>query len=169
MHTLHKLFFPFFLLAFLPEVSLAQTHPVGTIRDTPPKQSGRVEAPRFRHKTKQVEPLTRIQIDEETSLLCNTEGTFFYMGNIGQLKNGNCFPSGEGICQIGGEYCLCPWKRGFRHGKGIIRLIDGNYVKASWRWGRQKSVSDTVPTDAEIEELEQRIKRFELLFGLLGH
>lgn len=36
-------------------------------------------------------------------------------------------------------------------------------------WGRQKSVSNSVPTDAEIEELEQRIKRFELLFGLIGH
>ena len=169
MHSFLKYYILLFLLAFLPEVSLAQTHPVGTIRDTPSKKPSRVRAPQFRHKTKQVEPLTRIQIDEETSLLCNTEGTFFYMGNIGQLKNGNCFPSGEGICQIGGEYCLCPWKRGFRHGKGIIRLIDGTYVKASWRWGRQKSVSDTVPTDAEIEELEQRIKRFELLIGLIGH
>lgn len=58
---------------------------------------------------------------------------------------------------------------GFRHGEGIVRLADGNYAKVTWGWGRQKSVSDSAPTDAEIEELEQRIKRFELLFGLIGH
>ena len=169
MHNPLKFFIPLLLLVYLPNISLAQRPSVGTIRDTPQKQPSRVRAPRFNHKTNQVDPPKRVRIDEETSLLFDTEGTFLYLGSIGQLKNGNCFPSGEGICQIGGEYCLCPWKRGFRHGKGIIRLIDGNYVKASWRWGRQKSVSDTVPTDAEIEELEQRIKRFELLFGLIGH
>ena len=123
-------------------------------------------------------PLEQIPVDDSQSFLLDTKGTVVYLGAFKQAYNGQFFPSGLGLSRTvvtdstGNtfyEYCLCPWKRGFRHGKGVIRLIDGNYIKASWRWGRQKSVSDSSPTDAEIEELEQRIKRFELLFGLIGH
>ena len=167
MHNLLKLFIPLFLLAFLPEVSLGQTHPAGTIRDTPPKQPGRVKAPRFHHKTKQVEPLRRVQIDEETSLLFDTEGTFLYLGSIRQLNNGNCFPSGKGICRTSGEYILCPWKRGSKHGDGIIKTEDGVYRKAVWKWNRPKATSGDAPLPEEIAEMEDYISRMEGALKLL--
>ena len=123
-------------------------------------------------------PLEQIPVDDLQSFLLDTKGTFVYLGSFKQTNNGQYFPSGLGLIRTVAadstgnssyEYCLSPWKRGFRHGEGIVRLADGNYAKVTWRWGRQKSVSNSVPTDAEIEELEQRIKRFELLFGLIGH
>ena len=167
MHNLLKFFIPLLLLVCLPDISLAQRHPVGTIRDTPQRQSGRVRTPRFNHKTNHVDPPKRVRIDEETSFLFDTEGTFLYLGSIGQLKNGNCFPSGKGICKSSGEYILCPWKRGSKHGKGIIKTEDGIYQKAVWRWDLLKATSDEAPSPEEIAEMEDYISRMEVALKLL--
>ena len=154
------------LLAFLPGISLAQRTVVRDKLDIRTATT-RSRAPRFSHKAKQDNPLKRIQLDDETSILFDTEGTFLYMGGIGQLKNGNCFPSGEGICRVDGEYCLCPWKRGSRHGKGIIKTEDGAYRNAVWRWDHLKSVSEEEPSSEDINRLENTISRMEQLLRLL--
>ena len=168
MKNLLQFIIPVFFLALLPDLSLAQRHPIGTIDRTPPLSgSTRGEALRFRHKTKQVEPLRRIQIDEETSLLFDTEGTFLYLGSIGQLKDGACFPSGKGICRTDGEYCLCPWKRGSKHGNGIIKTEEGIYRKAVWKWDRLKAVLEEEPSPEEIAVMEDYISRMEGALNLL--
>lgn len=168
MKNLLKFIIPVFFLALLPDLSLAQRHPLGTIDRTPPLSgSTRVEAPRFRHKTKHIEPPKRVQIDEETSLLFDTEGTFLYLGSIGQLKNGRCFPSGEGICRSSGEYFFCPWKRGSKHGTGIIKTEDGTYRKAVWKWNRLKAVLEEEPSPEEIAVMEDYISRMEGALNLL--
>ena len=167
MHNPLKFFIPLLLLVYLPNISLAQRPSVGTIRDTPQKQPSRVRAPRFNHKTNQVDPPKRVLIDEETSLLFDTEGTFLYLGSIGQLKNGNCFPSGKGICKSSGEYLFCLWKRGSKHGKGIIKTEDGIYQKVVWKWDRLKATSDDAPSPEEIAEMEDYISRMEVALKLL--
>ena len=102
---------------------------------------------------------------------------FLYLGNIGKLNNGKQFPHGEGLCRTviidpdtgdsAYEYCLCPWKRGSRHGEGVIKHPDGTYRKARWKWNRLKSVSDESPTPEEIESLEKKIDRLERILQIL--
>ena len=169
------------LLILFPEISLAQSYSYTRreIKNTrPTTPNSRMHAPKSsKHKPKQTIPPKHIQIDEETSLLFDTEGTFIYMGSIGQLKNGNCFPDGTGLVRTvikdtdtgesAYEYRLCPWKRGSRHGEGIMKLPDGTYRKVRWKWGRLKSVSDEPPVPEEIEALEQKIDRLERILQIL--
>ena len=174
---------PLVFLLLIPDLSFAQNQwekrNLGVLKDTAPfTPRRRYEAPRSRkHNPKQTIPTKHIQIDEETSLLFDTEGTFIYMGAIGQLKSGNYFPAGTGLIQIiikdtdtgdsAYEYYLCPWKRGSRHGEGIMKLPDGTYRKARWKWNRLKSVSDEPPTPEEIESLEKKVERLEQVLRLL--
>lgn len=135
----------------------------------------RYQAPRFRDKYKQPVPLQHIYIDERTTILFDNEGQFFYMGSTRQLKDGRQFPDGEGICRTvrtsmnhsSYEYCLCPWKRGSRNGEGILKLPDGTFRKAVWKWDRLKSTSDETPTPEEIEKMENEIARMEQILKLL--
>lgn len=121
--------------------------------------------------------LRQIPIDEKTTLLYDEDGTFFYLGSISQLKNGKPFPHGSGLCrtvarnpitgEVSYEYCSCNWKRGSRHGEGIMRLPDGTCRKAVWQWDHLQTVSDTPPSRGEIETLEKHIWRLEKLISLL--
>lgn len=127
-------------------------------------------------KTKEVQ-FQSVYIDNQTTLLVDNEGLFLYLGNIGKLNNGKQFPHGEGLCRTviidpdtgdsAYEYCLCPWKRGSRHGEGVIKHPDGTYRKARWKWNRLKSVSDESPTPEEIESLEKKIDRLERILQIL--
>lgn len=174
---------PLVFLLLIPDLSFAQNQwekrNMGVLKDTAPfTPRRRYEAPRSRkHNPKQTIPPKHIRIDEETSLLFDAKGVFIYMGGIGQLKDGKLFPYGTGIVRTvvnnidtgdsAYEYCLCPWKRGSRHGEGIMKLPDGTYRKVRWKWGRLKSASDEPPLPEEIEALEQKIDRLERILQIL--
>ena len=124
-------------------------------------------------------PLRYIKINEETALLCNEDGTFLYLGSVRQLKsNGSYYPSGEGICRLAikvpetgesaFEYCFCPWKRGSRHGTGIVKHFDGNYKIIRWKWNKYKSTLSQSPSSEEKTELDIRIQKLEKAILLMG-
>ena len=156
-------YLPLILLMLLPAVSSAQRT--------------RGLTPRSRYKTQKVVPPLRIQIDDETSLLYNAEGTFIYMGAVEELKDGRLFPSGKGLGRTvirdsdsgesGYEYSFCSWKRGSKHGEGLLKRPDGTRAKAVWKWNQLKSVSDDPLTPEEIETLENQIARLETLLKVL--
>lgn len=66
------------------------------------------------------------------------------------------------------EYCLCPWKRGFRHGEGLWMRADGSVVKADWRWDKLHSVLEEPPSEAERTEFDRRLLRLQAIIRLMG-
>ncbi|MBR5018949.1 MAG: hypothetical protein IKX53_04860 [Bacteroidales bacterium] len=66
------------------------------------------------------------------------------------------------------EYCLCPWKRGFRHGEGLWMRADGSVVKAQWRWDKLRSVLEEPPSEAERAEFDRRLIRLQAVIRLMG-
>lgn len=123
--------------------------------------------------------LNHISLNDEQALLSDEMGEFLYLGGYQLLKsNGAPFPSGEGISRmpirdpetgdIVYEYCLCPWKRGSRHGSGFIRLADGSYHKVIWRWNRVKSISEEPVEEADIERLERWIHDLDNYIQLMS-
>ena len=128
-------------------------------------------------KKAQDKPLNHLYVDPQTTLLLDNDGVFLYLGNVGKLKNGNQFPHGTGISrtvvqdpetyETSYEYCLGSWKRGFRHGKSLVKRPDGTYCKTTWRWDNLKSVSEESPSAEEIDQLEKAIARLEIIMSLL--
>lgn len=129
------------------------------------------------NKNAQDKPLNHLYVDPQTTLLLDNDGVFLYLGNVGKLKNGNQFPHGTGISrtvvqdpetyETSYEYCLGSWKRGFRHGKSLVKRPDGTYCKTTWRWDNLKSVSEESPSAEEIDQLEKAIARLEKIMSLL--
>ena len=137
------------------------------------------------------EMLTRIPVNDTTALLYSEDHSFLYLGGSVEA-NGyrSAYPSGYGLAcyaitagnagSIGAagtvgtasakqfEYCFCPWKRGSRHGEGLLVSPDGTVVKATWRWDKLKSVSEEPPTEEELAELDRRIARLQATVELLG-
>lgn len=120
-----------------------------------------------------------VTISEGRTCLYNKTRTFLYLGEVSKSKDDRgTFPHGKGIVRyatilpesdsIACEYCLCPWKRGSRHGSGLLKRPDGSVVKAVWKWDRLKSVAPDPPTDEEKALMEERIEELTALLTLLG-
>ena len=137
------------------------------------------------------EMLTRVPVNDTTALLYSEDHSFLYLGgSVEGNSYRSAYPSGYGLAcyaitagnagSIGAvgtvgtasvkqfEYCLCPWKRGSRHGEGLLLSPDGTVVKAIWRWDKLKSVSEEPPTEEEMAELDRRIARLQATVQLLG-
>ena len=122
--------------------------------------------------------LERIKVDDSLSLLFDDLGSFLYLGEAGQLKNGRWFPSGEGLCREvisnpesgtpASIYSFCPWKRGSRHGTGLLQLPDGSLCIAIWKWNKLKKVMEEDPAPAQIERMKDYQARLEAMLHLMG-
>lgn len=170
-------------LVFFPDLAFAQIPRVNDILNSDYNRIRKTGNRLFRSaksdkaKEEQQLQLQSFYIDDQTAMLVDSEGQFLYLGNIGKLQNGNQFPNGKGLCRTviidpdtgesAFEYCLCPWKRGSRHGDGVIKLPDGTYRKARWKWDRLKSTAIEPPTTEEIESLDKMIDRLNRLLQAL--
>ena len=169
-------------LVLFPDLAFAQLPRVNDILNSDYNRIRKTGNRLFRSaksakKEEQQLQLQSFYIDNQTVMLVDSEGQFLYLGNIGKLQNGNQFPNGKGLCRTviidpdtgdsALEYCLCPWKRGSRHGEGVIKLPDGTYRKARWKWNRLKSTAIEPPTPEEIESLEKTIDRLNRLLQAL--
>lgn len=168
-------------LVLLPDLAFAQLPRTNDILNTSHDRIIITGNRLFRSsKSAKIEEHPRLQsfyIDDQTTMLVDSEGQFLYLGTIGKLQNGDQFPNGEGLCRTviidpdtgepAYEYCLCSWKRGSRHGEGVIKLPDGTYRKARWKWDRLKATAFEPPTSEEIESLEKTIVRLNRLLQAL--
>ena len=108
---------------------------------------------------------------EDEDIVYSEDRTFVYLGGSGTSETRGPFASGYGLARYVSQdgqtqqtevvYCLCPWKRGSRHGYGLMRCADGSVVKARWRWDTLKAVLDEPPTEEEVAELNRQIQRLE--------
>ncbi len=130
-------------------------------------------------KYREDEPHKCVRINDSTLCIYSQDKEFVYVGAGEEAtRSHGAVPDGYGIARAihSGdhpsakqyEYCLCPWKRGSRHGEGLLVKPDGTVVKATWRWDKLKSVSEEPPTDEELEELDCRIARLQATVRLLG-
>ena len=127
-----------------------------------------------RHKTNR---FTSFSVNDSSYCLYNEDMSFVYVGSVKKKNDSTCSPDGYGLsCQIIKnrdnsfqlEYCLCPWKRGSRHGQGLIKTTDGDYKKVSWKWDKLKTLSNQEPSQEEINQIEARIQALSSLMKLLS-
>ena len=106
--------------------------------------------------------LERIKVNDSLSLLFDDMGTFLYLGEAGQVISD---PETGDPAFI---YSFCPWKRGSRHGTGLLQLPDGSLCIAIWKWNKLKKVMEEDPTPAQIERMKNYQTRLEALLHLMG-
>lgn len=107
-------------------------------------------------------PLEYVKISDDKWCVYNQDLSFVYFGTVRERESG-VIPHGFGICRNqADEYALCPWKRGFRHGTGLLKRSDGTVVKARWRWDRLKEVFKEPPAQEELDEFEFQIKQMDI-------
>ena len=127
----------------------------------------------------QKEKLECIPINDTTLCIYSSDRAFLYLGSGTEAKSGrNAFADGYGIARyvsndaatgtLQVEYSLCPWKRGSRHGEGLVQTPDGTILRAKWTWDQLKGISEEAPSEAELEEFNRRITRLEAVMRLLG-
>ena len=144
-----------------------------------PFLTGTVAAQGRQIKYREDAPYKRVRINDSTLCIYSPDKQFVYVGAGEEAtRSHGAVPDGYGIARVirSGdhlaakqfEYCLCPWKRGSRHGEGLLVSPDGTVVKATWRWNKLKSVSEEPPTEEELEELDRRIARLQATIRLLG-
>ena len=120
-----------------------------------------------------------VRINDSTLCIYSPDKDFVYVGSGEEAtRTHGALPDGYGIARVlrSGdnpaskqfEYCLCPWKRGFRHGEGLLVSPDGTVDKPIWQWDHLKSVSEEPPTDEELAELDRRLARLQATIRLLG-
>ena len=125
------------------------------------------------------EDLACLRINDSTLCIYSNDRAFLYLGTGEEARRGrSAFADGYGMARYASrnaatgemqfQYCLCPWKRGSRHGDGMIQLPDGTVLKARWNWDQLKSLSDQVPSEEELEEFSRRLARLEAVLRLLG-
>jgi hypothetical protein len=112
------------------------------------------------------------RITENRYFLWNADGSFLYIGAIRSEEK--AYPNGEGLGmslvkdpqtgKMEKEYSFCPWKRGSRHGEGIVKHPDGRYERAVWKWNRMTILSDATVSLEEQEEMEEQIKHLEISY-----
>ena len=121
---------------------------------------------------KDSEELLFRRISEGRYFLYNADGSFLYLGEI--RSETKVFPQGKGLGvstvrdgETGvdsHEYSLCTWKRGSRHGKGVVRHPDGRYDRAVWKWNKMTIVPDSPVSPEEQAEMEDQIKQIEIAY-----
>lgn len=120
-----------------------------------------------------------VRINDSTLCIYSPDKAFVYVGAGEEAtRSHGAVPDGYGIARALSsgdhagakqyEFSLCPWKRGSRHGEGLLVRPDGTVVKAFWQWNHLKSVSEQSPTDEELAELDRRIARLQATIRLLG-
>lgn len=120
-----------------------------------------------------------VRINDSTLCIYSPDKEFVYVGageeatrSHGAVPDGygiaRAIRSGDNTGEKQYEYCLCPWKRGSRHGEGLLVKPDGTVVKALWQWDHLKSVSEEPPTEEERAELDRRLARLQATIRLLG-
>ena len=120
-----------------------------------------------------------LRINDSTLCIYSPDKQFVYVGAGEEAtRTHGAVPDGYGIARVirsgdnpGAkqyEFCLCPWKRGSRHGEGLLVRPDGTVVKARWRWDKLKTVSEEPPTEEELAELDRRIARLQATVELMG-
>lgn len=176
------LFILFLLLNLLPDLAAAQiryrmgseTRPITRFDNSRPSAIQKGQSSILNEDV-----LQEVTISEGRTCLYNKTRTFLYLGEVSKSKgNQDTFPNGKGIVRyatilpesdsISCEYCFCSWKRGSRHGSGLLKRPDGSVVKAVWKWDRLKSVAPDPPTDEEKALMEERIEELTALLTLLG-
>lgn len=123
-----------------------------------------------------VPTLKSIPVDDTNSLLYNEDRSFVYLGSTGVFRK-KSIPDGYGMSRIivqdretgerGYLYCLCPWVREQRQGDAVIKLPNGTYCKAIWKWDNLKSIQDDAPSPEEIAQIEKYITRLTILLKWL--
>lgn len=159
------------LLLGLPSLLFAQS---SAYLDWQMKQLNRTPSVRY-----EKEKLECIPINDTTLCIYSSDRSFLYLGSGTEAKSGrSAFADGYGIARYASpgngagasqvEYSLCPWKRGSRHGEGLVQTPDGTILKAKWSWDQLKSVSEEAPSEAELAEFNRRLNRLEAVIRLLG-
>lgn len=132
-----------------------------------------------KYQQKEPEHLRSVPVNDTTQCLYKADHSFIYLGEaVGAKGKRGPFADGYGLARyvtrdpLSGEarveYVLCPWKRGSRHGEGLLQRADGTVVRAVWQWDQLKSVSDEAPSAEELEDFKHRIVRMEAMARLLG-
>lgn len=112
------------------------------------------------------------RLSEGRYFLYNSDGSFLYLGEI--RSESKAFPHGKGLGMsivkdeengfAGKEFEYCAWKRGSRHGKGVIKHPDGRYEHAVWKWNKMTIVPDSPVSPEEQAEMEDQIKQLEIAY-----
>ena len=134
------------------------------------------QTPSIQYQKKKLES---ISINDTTICIYSPDRAFLYLGSGSESKSGrNAFADGYGIARyvipdaatgaLQVEYSICPWKRGSRHGEGMVQAPDGTILKAKWTWDKLQGVSEETPSEAELAEFNRRLTRLEAVMRLLG-
>lgn len=112
------------------------------------------------------------RISEGRYFLYNADGSFCYLGEI--RSDTKAFPHGKGLGMFkvrngetgvdSNEFILCTWKRGSRHGKGVVKHPDGRFERAVWKWNKMKNVPDSFVSPEEQEAVEEQIRQLEIAY-----
>lgn len=112
------------------------------------------------------------RLSEGRYFLYNSDGSFLYLGEI--RSESKAFPHGKGLGMsivkdeengfAGKEFEYCAWKRGSRHGEGVIKHPDGRYERAVWKWNKMTIVPDSPVSPEEQAEMEDQIKQIEIAY-----
>lgn len=106
------------------------------------------------------------RVDESSLLIVKTVSRVCYVGEVSE-RRGKFLRQGKGICKEDGQYCLCQWKRDFRHGKGIMRQEDGAVVACEWRWDAIVKDSIRPASEEETAQFNEAVERLEKLMKLV--
>lgn len=166
-----KYWFLAVLLLGLPSLLFAQRH---SYLEWQMKQLNQTPSVQY-----QKEKLECIPINDTTICIYSPDRAFLYLGSGSESKSGrNAFADGYGIARyvipdaatgaLQVEYSICPWKRGSRHGEGMVQAPDGTILKAKWTWDKHQGVSEETPSEAELAEFNRRLTRLEAVMRLLG-
>lgn len=166
-----KYWFLAVLLLGLPSLLFAQRH---SYLEWQMKQLNQTPSVQY-----QKEKLEGIPINDTTICIYSPDRAFLYLGSGSESKSGrNAFADGYGIARyvipdaatgaLQVEYSICPWKRGSRHGEGMVQAPDGTILKAKWTWDKLQGVSEETPSEAELAEFNRRLTRLEAVMRLLG-
>lgn len=160
------------LLLLIPAPCHAQNRRTTTpssIRHNPDKEKMITKKSSLEHED---EVLHAKRISEGRYFLYNSDGSFCYLGEI--RNESNAFPHGKGVGMsivkdeesgfAGKEFEYCAWKRGSRHGKGVIKHPDGRYEHAVWKWNKMTIVPDSPVSPEEQAEMEDQIKQIEIAY-----
>lgn len=112
------------------------------------------------------------RLSEGRYFLNNSDGSFCYLGEI--RSESSVYPHGKGLGMlrvrdgesgvVSNEFVLCSWKRGSRHGKGVIKHPDGRYEHAVWKWNKMTIVPDSPVSPEEQAVMEDQIKQIEIAY-----
>lgn len=158
MEVLMKRIVPIFILALLtlPPDALAQKN----------------EGFGYQRRARKETVYRHIVNNETESYLYDEDGTFQYLGEVGQSGDGKVFPAGKGLSRTveprpetgaaGILYRFGPWERGARNGVFLAKRADGSYRTEIWKWDRLKRSSDEADAGT-VARMEEMITRIELL------